>query len=103
LSGLESLQSIAKDLDISYDYTLHEINALSSLQTIGQSLSLKYNKGLPSLSGLDNFNTETLTSLTLENCDILSECSVSSICHYLANGGQLSLTDNFTGCNSREE
>jgi hypothetical protein len=39
----------------------------------------------------------------IENMQSLSACNIISICNYLADGGEATISNNATGCNSVEE
>ncbi|MCX6304914.1 MAG: T9SS type A sorting domain-containing protein [Bacteroidetes bacterium] len=112
LTGLESLTSIGGDLSIGGlghlgsigNPALASLQALSHVTSIGGDINIGYNPVLTSLAGLDNIDAQSVTGLTIDHNDTLSECEVSSICAYLSSpNGTVNISDNATGCNSIEE
>jgi hypothetical protein len=104
LSGLGNLKHINGDLIISRNPMLVDLNALTVLDSIAGYIEITHNSGLTSLSGLDNIAQRSISNLTITDNNVLSNCSVESICYYLVvTGGSADIHDNDNGCNSREE
>jgi len=104
LSGLENLTFVAGKLDVSSNSSLNSLMALSQLTSINGMLWITNNTVLTSISGLENINFNGFTSLSILGNPHLSECSVQSVCNYIINPiGPIDISDNDTGCNSKEE
>ncbi|MEZ4931527.1 MAG: hypothetical protein R2788_05285 [Saprospiraceae bacterium] len=103
LSGLLGVQSIGGSLFIEENNSLTDISALSNLGSINGQIKLTNNPLLTSLSGLENIDHTTITFLTLTGSAMLSACSVTSICNYVAAGGPSNVGSNATGCNGTTE
>lgn len=127
-SGLESLVEINGYVDIVQNEDLRNFDGLSSLSTVGGNLHIRYNDKLESLSGLmnlisidgtlmvqenddlttlhgiDNIDYNTMTGFAIFANNYLSECSVKSICDFLANVAYFpDIYGNDPGCNSKDE
>ena len=103
LTGLESLTSIGGPLTIT-SVGLTDLTGLNSLTTIGGGLTVRNSHGITSLTGMDQLAGSSITSLTITNNDILSECAVQPVCAFLAApGGTVEIHDNATGCESQQE
>ena len=104
LSGLEHLDSINGFLDLYGNRHLVKLSGLQSLKFINGRLRIFNNKDLLSLTGIDSVGVDSLTSLSVFDNPLLSECSVASVCNYLSiPDGLTNISDNNTGCNSNEE
>jgi hypothetical protein len=109
LQGLDNLTSIGNGLSIVFNPQLADLTALSNLTTLGfNNVSTKgpmvvvNNDALLSLSGLESIDPNTVATLNLANCDLLTTCEIQSICDYLdipANPANIS--GNGVGCESR--
>jgi len=104
LGGLEDLSKIGSDLIIVSNDMLINLSGLDKLDSICGNLTIGWNDLLPSLSGIDSINSECIQNLYIRANNSLLECDVQSICQYLISpNGTVSIFDNATGCNSREE
>jgi hypothetical protein len=113
LEGLDNLNSVGGDLYIGgYDNWpyhgetnehLNDISSLMNLKHIGHQLTVKYNPELPCLTGLDSIIFYPYPFVEIGENEILSACSVKSICDGLEGNGYIEIYSNSTGCNSREE
>jgi hypothetical protein len=84
--------------------SLIDLTALYNLTEVGGQLSIRSNDALSSLAGLDNINPSSISDLDISFNNLLSSCHVQSICDYLiAPNGEVSITMNAIGCNSRNE
>ncbi len=104
LSGLDNVTSVGDNLRITNNVSLTSISALSNLISIAGELAVDNNDALLSLEGLDNIDSQSVTDLVIRNNNLLSTCEVQSVCDYLVTpNGDISIHDNATGCNSKEE
>ncbi len=102
LEGLNSLAVINGDFILQDNERLNSLEALLNLNSV-QRIWLQQNNALESLSGLDNINPNVLSNLILESSINLATCNVASICTYLTNGGDATISGNATGCQSEQE
>jgi len=102
LDGLSNLTAIHGDLLIQHNESLVSIEAFANLGIVNRIWILN-NNALESLSGLDNIDPNNLSLLVLESSVNLSTCNVPSICTYLSNGGNASISENAQGCQSTQE
>ena len=112
LSGLENLISIGGDLLIGipdyYDYSgnplLNSLSSLKNLASIDGILFVLGNNLLMSLEGLDNINSNSISSIRIKGNPLLSFCEVKSICDYLSNSiGSYNIGSNASGCMSSDD
>lgn len=104
LRGLEALSSVGGNFQIAKNPFLAEVTALFNLSGIDGQLLIFENKALKDLNGLDNIDHRTIRSLGILDSDILSACSVKSICDYLAiDSNVAAISFNGTGCNFRAQ
>jgi hypothetical protein len=104
LGGLDALASVGGKLQIAVNPFLEEVTALKKLERIMGLLQIYANPGLKSLSGLENIDAAGIEDLAILSSDILSNCSVQSICDYLEeSNNQASIAMNGTGCNVRAQ
>jgi hypothetical protein len=111
LDGLDNLNSVGGDLYIGgYDYWpyygetnehLNDISALMNLTHVHR-LTVMYNPELTSLTGLDSVVFGPYIHIEIGENEILSACSVKSLCDALGNG-YIEIYSNSIGCNSTEE
>ncbi|AWI24882.1 hypothetical protein HYN49_02670 [Flavobacterium pallidum] len=97
-SGFSSLSSIGSYLFIGDNAILEDISGLNNLVTVNGYIQLTYNNALTSLSGLDNVDPSLLTDLRLDSNAGLATCNVPSLCTYLSNGGNATISGNAIGC-----
>lgn len=99
LQGLEGLESVGGFLQIVNQPILNNLIGLRELKQVGGLLQVFNNKLLSSLSGLDSIDHESFNSLALISNPNLTECSVKSICDYLAETDPIhSISGNRSGC-----
>jgi UDP-3-O-[3-hydroxymyristoyl] glucosamine N-acyltransferase len=104
LAGLANLTSIGGGLSISRNYTLTSLMGLENLTTIGGGISITENDSLTSLTGLDKLAVASVDDLSIYDNSALSNCSVQSICDYLASpNGVVIVENNSSGCNTPPE
>ncbi len=104
LSGLQNLNTISGDFEITNNQSLTDISDLSNLQTITGFLAIFNNNLLTSLDGLQNLDPTSFQNLFLFGSDLLSDCAVQSICDYLnVPSNPSSINSNATGCLTEEE
>ena len=104
LDGFSSLESVGAGLLIIGNSDLNSLAGLSSLVSIGGFLNISYNDNISTLQGLQNIEGESIQELDIVQNSSLSECSVESICEYLAApNGFTYILYNAPGCNSIEE
>lgn len=105
LSGLEQLTTIGGSLAIQKCHNLESIEQLINLTSIGSNLSISNNNKLTSLNGLDNIEPGSVSTMFIHQNELLSECSVQSICGILLNPdvGYTQINSNSPGCLSEEE
>lgn len=100
LEGLESVESINGNLQIAENPYLIDLTALSRVRSINGLLLIYRNVGLKSLAGLDSIDYRSIQTLGILSCDILTDCSVKSVCDYLmASPEESSISYNGNGCN----
>jgi hypothetical protein len=99
LEGLSNLTTIGEGLYLSYDDSLINLAGLENLTSIGGMVVIEYNKSLTSLKGIDNV-TSLPGLFSIKENDHLCDCSVQSICTYLAGSGTAWIEYNAPGCNS---
>ena len=102
LSELSNLSSVLGDFKVK-NTALISMNGLEDLSLVGGDLDISDNGSLASLSGLDNIDPSEIDELSIENNIALSLCEILSICGYLENGGEATISGNALGCNSEEE
>ena len=103
LDGLENLASIGGNLSIVGNNSLSDLIDSDKLVSVGGYLAICENHGLNSLIGLENLNTIGGDLVIIYN-SFLSSCDIASICNYLsAPTGNITINNNGSGCNSREE
>lgn len=101
LTGFNNLQSIEAGLVIDRNIKLSTISALKELKKINGYILISDNAILPNLVGLENIDPLSLTSLALIRNNLLSFCSVKSVCAYLSNpNNPRNIADNAAGCNN---
>ncbi len=103
ISGLQNLTSIGSHLIIKNTSSLTDLSGLENLNVIGGLLNISDNIGLTNLLAIDGLDHTSITYLIIEYNSNLSVCSVTSICNYLAAGGQSSILNNASGCNTQAE
>jgi len=127
LSGLDNVSTIGGELDFDGLESLSDISALSNLVSIeGRALiedtdvltslsglenlsqingllSIESNTTLTDISALNNLDHTTISELIIEDNDLLSVCSGSFVCDFLAAGGDASIEDNAIGCANVDE
>lgn len=113
LDGFDSLNSVGGDLYIGgYDIWPHygepnshleDITALMNLNQIGKDLIIKYNPKLSGLTGLDSIVFQPINNIEIGENEMLSVCSVKSLCDCLAGNCDIDIYFNASGCNSAEE
>jgi len=82
---------------------LTSLSALQGLSFIQGNLEIWANTSLASIEGLDNINSNSISSLYIQKNPHLSTCEIRSICDFLASSGYAEIDSNDTGCNSPEE
>lgn len=103
-SGLDNLTSVGGHIWISDNASLSSLSGLDNVQTIGGYLMIKYNTELTSINGIHNIEAASIDSLLIIDNYALSTCEVKSICDFLASpGGKITITNNASGCNTKEE
>ncbi len=127
LSGLENLTSVQRFCNIEANENLVNLEGLNNLTTINSNLNIKNNPDLETLSGLDNIsaldgklelqnnpklvnisalnglNTNSINLLKIIDNNLLEYCEEPIVCHYLANQGTATISNNKLGCNTIEE
>ncbi len=103
LIGLNNLQYIEGDLEITGNASLIDISTLSQLNTVGRSVLISDNSILESLNGLENINPEILESFSILDNESLSYCSVKSVCDRLDLKLDINVINNSEGCNDTLE
>ena len=104
LDGLQNLNSIGGSLGLGNNYSLLSLTGLNNLSSIGDQIYITENHSLTSLVGLHNINAASIHDLTIYNNTSLSNCSVQSICNYLASpNGIVNIINNDVGCNTPPE
>lgn len=99
LQGLEGLTSVGGFLQIVNQPILNNLIGLRELKEVGGLLQVFNNKLLSSLSGLDSIDHKSFNSLALISNPNLTECSVKSVCNYLAEMDPVhSISGNRNGC-----
>lgn len=104
LTGLGNITSIGGSVHIEYNSALASLMEKNNLTSIEGELTIHHNTSLSSLIGLNNINAGSITDLDISENSSLSNCTVQSICDYLASpNGIIYIHGNDTGCNSQEE
>ena len=111
LNEMENLTTLGGYLSISQNSWLEDISGLSNLNSIKGRLEITFNNSLTSLDGLENINPNTIKSsdsnfkdIEIYYNDILSQCSIESICNALKiNNKTNDIHDNALGCSSKNE
>jgi hypothetical protein len=96
LEGLNGLLVVNEALSITDNPSLTDLHALNSLNQIDALLKIDNNDALASLAGLDSI--ETIGSLEIRRNDLLSYCSVESICNHLYSGAPSLISENTGDC-----
>jgi hypothetical protein len=103
LTGLESLTTIDGILDIHGNNYLTNLTGLDNLNSV-EEIKIRYNDGLTSLTGLDNVDYTTVSNLIISHNDLLTMCSISSVCNYLnSENPSVYIVYNNTGCESQTQ
>lgn len=102
LTGLESLLEV-NSLSLSELPLIPDLLPLSNLNIIHNSLFLAFLDNIVSLEGLDNFNSEFMTYLNINNNQNLETCAIGPICQYFnINGlGNSFVENNASDCVSQ--
>ena len=100
LSFLNDFTTIGGGIKILNNTMLSDMEGLSGIEEINGPIEIINNDALVTLSGLENVVTTSITNLIIENNDNLSLCNMDSICIYLANGGDATVSGNDSGCNN---
>lgn len=101
LDGLNKLDTINGDCYIGGNPLLTDLSGLINVKRIIGYLDIGGSDQLSTLHGLDSAQMD---NLSIRNNPLLSECDIKSICNLLATPGSWAfISDNATGCNSREE
>lgn len=104
LLGLDTVTNIGGWLDIWGNNSLKSLTGLENIISIGGSIWIESNDSLSSLFGIENINPASIDSILITANHSLSFCEVKSICDYLINpDGIIYISDNATGCSSRQE
>lgn len=98
LNGLEQLSGIGGDLSIISNDSLTNLNSLKNLLFINGHLGIRHNDVLNDLSGLENIKSG-ISELTIQRNVKLSDCSIKSVCDFLAATGERKIEKNLEGCN----
>ena len=93
LEGLNNLQSIGGALSLISNDNLLSLSALQNLRTIGGGLTVSWNYRIKTLSGLDSIDAETISNLHIIYNDSLSWCAIESVCQYIAEYVQKSVSE----------
>lgn len=103
-SGLNNLSSIDGSLIIAVNSALEEITSLMNLDNMNGILVVYNNNDLTSLSGLDNLPANSISQLNINDNASLSDCSVQSVCDYLADPhGYINIYNNAGACKNAPE
>jgi hypothetical protein len=103
LDGLYSLNSIG-GLRIAWNDGLENLEGLSSALNCSGAITIRDNPLLQSLHGLENIAPTGIMDLQVYDCELLTLCSVESVCSYLSESlGPSTIASNENGCNSQEE
>ncbi len=103
LEGLNNLNYIGGELRISNNKSLNDLAKLISIKSVGD-IAIMNNESLTSLEGLDSINSQDISYLYIYNNEMLSQCEIKSVCEYLIGmNGTAVISNNATGCNTREE
>lgn len=77
---------------------------LENLITVKPTIyDVQNNENLKNLKGLEKISADKIEALFIKNSSKLSVCNASNICQFLINGNYSEISNNATGCNSREE
>ncbi|WAC12818.1 T9SS type A sorting domain-containing protein [Dyadobacter pollutisoli] len=99
LAGLDKLKTVG-GLEISFNSTLTNINAIQMLTTVNGSVNILGNQNLTTLNALNNALSIT-GDLTIKNNPKLSQCNVNAICEFLNNHSSftyLNVSNNAGSC-----
>ena len=104
LSGLDSLVTTGQHCWFDLNESLTSLHGLVQLTSIGGSLKIRWNIALSDITGLEHIASQSIQELEIIYNQTLAECSIESICGYLADpGGIVEIFGNFPNCNSPEE
>lgn len=104
LDALDVLTDIEGSLWIHENPLLLNLVGLISLDRINGSLTIEDNDALVSLSGLDSIEVNSIDEIHISNNSSLSNCSVYSVCYFIAGAeGIIEIINNAENCNSEEE
>ena len=103
LRGFDSLTFIGGDLLIMNNSKLGSLSGIDSFNSLGDHLEIIDNEVLENIDALAGLKNGAWNYLIIENSSLLSHCNITSICNYLAAGGDASIGNNDAGCNSIEE
>jgi hypothetical protein len=107
LEGFDSLYAILGSLIVGNrqckNPVLESLSGLDNLNFIGENLEISNNKSLTSISGLKNVLVIG-GNIEIVNNELLDYCAVQSICKNISlHTGDNTIEQNSTGCNSPEE
>lgn len=104
LDGLNALTAVGGKLQIALNPRLETVTALRKLQQMNGLLQIYANSSLRNLSGLENIDAAGIEDLAILSSNVLTNCSVKSICDYLReSSNQSSISMNGSGCNYRAQ
>lgn len=100
LSKLQGINTIGGHLWLTACNKVKNLSGLENLITINGDLVIDSNDSLISLQGINNLDATSIQDLRITQNELLSMCSINTICSYLATpGGSVFILDNASSCN----
>ncbi|MCF8372059.1 MAG: T9SS type A sorting domain-containing protein [Bacteroidales bacterium] len=102
-TGFEGVETIQGRLIIDQNGNLLSLNGLQSLQTVNEMLFIYNNINLTDIFALEDVVFNVGGNFSLQNNISLSDCSILSVCGYLAYIPPGHIFNNAPNCNTTEE
>ncbi len=103
LNGLDNITEILERLVIIFNPLLTDLTGLENVAGFPHFLQILFNDNLSSLAGLENMSLSNLDSLSIQENNLLSECSILNLCTFLNGGTSVFISNNAPGCNDDNE
>jgi hypothetical protein len=99
LEGLNNLESIGGMLYVFENLSLKSLMTSNKLNKVGDKIAVLGNTSLTQLNGFNQINLASVNDINISRNTILSTCSNSFLCAYIAAGKVINLSLNAPGCN----
>ncbi len=102
LEGIDSIEAVG-GLTISRNNSLEEIETLRNVKEFSGKLSIRLNQKLTSLFGTFSFDHTNISSIEIEFNRKLGICNNQSICDFIYEGGDATITGNARRCREYDD